>query len=208
MVGCVFLSQNWAPLVKKIYKWLAAFFLSQNWAPLVKKIYKWLSAFFCPKIGHHSLKQFTNGWLRLFVTFSSLNQKNKTNYLQKHFCLWGDQFSPFSTFWLFVKKIHKCLAAFFCPKIGHHSSHFHLLIKKTTLITFKKIFASEVTNFYLFEHFSFSLKKFTNGWLRFFCLKIGHHLLKKDFSLFFWPRKKSLFTPELENYQTKIFNSV
>ena len=26
MVGCVFLSQNWAPLVKKIYKWLAAFF--------------------------------------------------------------------------------------------------------------------------------------------------------------------------------------
>ena len=47
MVGCVFLSQNWAPLVKKIYKWLAAFF--------------------CPKIGHHSLKKFTNGWLRFFV---------------------------------------------------------------------------------------------------------------------------------------------
>ena len=72
-----------------------------------------------------------------------------------------------------VKKIHKWLAAFFRPKIGHHS-----------------------------------LKKFTNGWLRFFCPKIGHHLLKKDFSHFFWPRKKSLFTPELENYQTKIFNFV
>ena len=110
MVGCVFLSQNWAPLVEKIYKWSqnwGCVFLSQNWAPLgVEKIYKWLAAFFCPK-----------NWAPL------------------------------------VEKIYKWLAAFFCPKIGHHS-------------------------------------------------------LKKDFSHFFWPTKKSLFAPELENYQTKIFNSV
>ena len=67
MVGCVFLSQNWAPLVKKNLQMVGCVFLSQNWAPLVEKIYKWLAAFFCPKIGHHSLKKFTNGWLRFFV---------------------------------------------------------------------------------------------------------------------------------------------
>ena len=68
MVGCVFLSQNWAPLWHwKNLQMVGCVFLSQNWAPLIKKIYKWLAAFFCPKIGHHSLKKFTNGWRRFFV---------------------------------------------------------------------------------------------------------------------------------------------
>ena len=140
-----FLSQNWAPLVKKNLQMVGCVFLSQNWAPLVKKIYKWLAAFFCPKIGHHSLKKFTNGWLRFFVPkLGTTREKN----LQMVGCVFLSQnWAPL------VKKIYKWLAAFFCPKIGHHS-------------------------------------------------------LKKDFSHFFWPRKKSLFTPELENYQTKIFNSV
>ena len=224
-LAAFFCPKNWAPLVKKIYKWLAAFFcpkighhslkkdfshfgwpeknhclhlnlkttkqkflilfdtrnqqpiffnefvvnspalnlqmvgcvfLSQNWAPLVKKIYKWLAAFFVPKIGHHWLKKFTNGWLRFFVPKLGttqmvgcvfLSQKLGKN-LQMVGCVFLSQnWAPL------VKKIYKWLAAFFCPKIGHHS-------------------------------------------------------LKKDFSHFGWPRKKSLFAPELENYQTKIFNSV
>ena len=150
---CVFCPKKWAPLVKKIHKWLAAFFCPKKWAPLVKKIHKWLAAFFCPKKWAPLVKKFTNGCLRFFVPFSSLNQKK-------------------------------------------------------TLITFKKVFASEVTNFHLFQHFGFSLKKIHKWLAAFFCPKIGHHLLKKNFSHFFLPRKKSLFTPELENYQTKIFNSV
>ena len=89
--------------------------------------------------------EFTNGWLRFFVPkLGTTREKNS----QMVGCVFLSQnWAPL------VKKIYKCSAAFFCPKIGHHS-------------------------------------------------------LKKDFSHFFWPRKKSLFAPELENYQTKIFNSV
>ena len=67
MVGCVFLSQNWAPLVKKIYKWLAAFFCPKIGHHSLKKFTNGWLRFFVPKNGHHSLKNFTNGWLRFFV---------------------------------------------------------------------------------------------------------------------------------------------
>ena len=61
MVGCVFLSQNWAPLVKKIHKWLAAFFCPKKWAPLVKKKNGW-HVFFCQekKLFTHSNWKTTN----------------------------------------------------------------------------------------------------------------------------------------------------
>ena len=84
MVGCVFLSQNWAPLVKKIYKWLAAFFcpkighhslnsqISQNWAPLVKKF-----TFFLAK---KKIIVYTC-WLRFFVTPETNNRFSPMNLL-------------------------------------------------------------------------------------------------------------------------------
>ena len=180
MVGCVFLSQNWAPLVKKIHKWLAAFF--------------------CPKIGHHSLKKFTNGWLRFFCP------KIGQHLLKKDF---SHFFWP--RFWLFVKKIHKCLAAFFCPKIGHHSLKkdffftFFLAKKKIIVYTWigklpnqkflilfdtrnqqpifsnKSVINSPAQNSQMVGCVFFvpklgttvTLKKFTNGWLRFFVPKLG-----------------------------------
>ena len=71
MVGCVFLSQNWAPLWHwKNLQMVGCVFLSQNWAPLWhwKNLQMVGCVFFVPKLGTTlTLKKFTNGWLRFFV---------------------------------------------------------------------------------------------------------------------------------------------
>ena len=160
MVGCVFLSQNWAPLVKKIHKLLAAFFCPKNGHHSLKKFTNGWLRFFCPKIGHHSLKN-----LQLFAAF--FLSQNWASLVKKRFF----------NFFFGQQKNH-------CLHLNWKTTKQKFLILSDTRNQ-QPIFSNEsvrnspamnlqmVGCVFLSQKWAPLVKKFTNGWLRFFVPKMG-----------------------------------
>ena len=179
MVGCVFLSQNWAPLVKKIHKWLAAFFCPKIGHHSLKKIYKCLAAFFCPKIGHHSVKKdfsilFGTRNQQLIVLTPELGKLTSTKiYKWFGFVFLFQNWAPL----LRWKNLQMVGCVFSSQKLGttrwKNSQMVGCVFSSQNWAPLVKKIHKWLAAFFCPKIGHHSFKKFTNGWLRFFVPKLG-----------------------------------